>query len=163
MHHINSSQLYIINDNGLFSLLDGLYSYLTIYVFSVYLLLSNHKHLKLELTLIQTILLSLTYMNIGSVISLPITIFLILFITGIHYTKINKFSFNNAYLYLTIVMCLVDMTCYFIAIQTEYNIFHSLHHLISFTLPIILDKCVSRMNEVPIEVNERVMSSEIVQ
>jgi hypothetical protein len=143
LHHLNTSKLYIIYDNGLFTLLDGLYSYLSIYVFSVYLFLSNHNELKLELTLMQTILLSLTYMNIGSVIVLPVTVLLILFITGIHYTKINKFSFKNKYIYITLLMCTADIMCYFIAIHTEYNYFHSFHHLFSFTIPIFVDKCVT--------------------
>lgn len=143
IHHLNTSKLYVINDNGLFSLLDGLFSYLSIYVFSIYLFLSNHNELKLELTLTQTILLSLTYMKIDSVIALPITVFLILFITGIHYSRINKFSFKNKYIYITLLLCVADITCYFIAVQTEYNYFHSFHHLFSFTIPIFVDKCVT--------------------
>jgi hypothetical protein len=142
LHHLNYSKIYNTNDNGLFSLLDGLYSYLTIYVFAIYLLLSNHNELKLELSLIQTILLCLTYMNIGSVIALPITIFLILFITGIHYSKINNITIINKYLYITLILCTADIICYFVAIKTEYNYFHSFHHLFSFTLPIFVDKCV---------------------
>lgn len=149
LHHLDNSKLYILNDKGLFDLLDGLYSYLSIYVFSIYLFLSNHNELKLELTVIQTILLSLTYMNVDSIIALPVTIFLILFITGIHYSKLNDVTIINKYFYITLLFCIADITFYFVAVETEYNYFHSFHHLCSFTVPIFVDKCVVLSNAQP--------------
>ena len=143
IHHIKTSGLYSIDDSGLFSLLDGWYSYLTIYVFSIYLFLSNHAELKLELSLMQMILLSLTYMQIGVVIFLPVTVFLIFFITGIHYSHINKISLSNPFLYLTFLSCILDIACFFIGMKTEYNYFHGFHHVLSFTVPIFLDKAIT--------------------
>jgi hypothetical protein len=58
---------------GLFSFLDGLFSYLSIYLFSMYLFLSNHGELKMELLIMNTLLMSLTFINFGSVIWLDET------------------------------------------------------------------------------------------
>jgi len=144
LHHLIHCNFYNFDDKGLIDLLDNLYSYMSIYVFSIYLFLSNHNELKTELTIIQTILFSLNYMRIDAIIVLPINIFLILFITGIHYSNINKFYIKNVYIYIIIFMCIADISCFFIAAQQEYNYFHSFHHLFSFTLPIFVDKCINK-------------------
>jgi hypothetical protein len=142
---MNGSGLYVFEDHKLFDFLDGLYSYLSIYLFSVYLMLSNHYELRTELFIIQTILLSLVYISIGAVVVLPITAFLTLTITGFHYQKMNSVSFYNPYLYAGIIFAAIDMTCFFIAINYEYNYLHAVHHLIAFNLPIVVDKYVSSL------------------
>ena len=144
-HHMNGANLYQIHDNGLFDFLDGLYSYLSIYLFSIYLMLSNHYELRTELFLIQTILLSMVYSNLGAVIVLPTTAFLTLIITGFHYQKMNSVAFYNPYLYFGIGLAAADLTCFFIAVTYEYNYFHAVHHLIAFNLPIIVDRYVSNL------------------
>jgi hypothetical protein len=151
IHHIKSTNLYVVYDSGLFDLLDGVYSYLTIYLFAIYLFLSNHNELKMELSFVQTIILCLTFTNIGTIIALPITIFLILFITSIHRQKINKISLYNKYLYITVLLCCADVTCFFIAMQTEYNSFHAIHHLLSFNIPFFVDKCVTETTQSTLE------------
>ena len=144
-HHLNGSHIYTIHDNGLFDFLDGLYSYLSIYLFSIYLMLSNHYDLRTELFLIQTILVSMVYSSLGAVIVLPVTAFLTLIVTGFHYQKINSVDICNPYLYIGIGLATTDLTCFFIAVTYEYNYFHAIHHLIAFNLPIIVDRYVSTL------------------
>ena len=144
-HHLNNSTLYYIHDNGLFDFLDGLYSYLSIYIFSIYLMLSNHYELRTELFLIQTILISMVYSSLGAVIILPVTAFLTLIVTGFHYQKINSIGFYNPYLYLGVGLAIADLTFFFIAVTYEYNYFHAAHHLIAFNLPIVVDRYVTTL------------------
>jgi hypothetical protein len=144
-HHLKWSSLYQLHDNGLFNFLDGLYSYLSIYLFLIYLMLSNHYELRTELFLIQTILLSMVYINLDAVIVLPVTVFLTLIITGVHYQKMNTVAMYNPYLHLSIGLAAADLTCFFIAVTYEYNYFHAVHHLIAFNLPIFVDKYVSTL------------------
>jgi len=118
---------------------------LSIYLFSIYLMLSNHYELRTELFLIQTILVSMVYSNLGAVIVLPTTAFLTLVITGFHYQKINSIGFYNPYLYLGLGLAVADLTCFFIAVTYEYNYFHAVHHLIAFNLPIIVDRYVTTL------------------
>ena len=146
-HHLKWSDLYQLHDGGLFNFLDGLYSYLSIYLFSIYLMLSNHYELRTELFLIQTILLSMVYMNLGAVIILPVTAFLILIITGVHYQKMNIVAIYNPYLHLSIGLAAADLACFFIAVTYEYNYFQAVHHLIAFNLPIVIDKYVSSLRQ----------------
>jgi hypothetical protein len=108
-------------------------------------MLSNHYELRTELFLIQTILLSMVYMNLGAVIILPVTAFLTLIITGVHYQKMNSVAMYNPYLHLGIGLAVVDLTCFFIAVTYEYNYFHAVHHLIAFNLPIVVDKYISTL------------------
>ena len=143
LHHMKGSSLYMIHDNGLFDFLDGLYSYLSIYLFSIYLMLSNHYELRTELYLIQTILMSMVYSNIGAVIVLPVTAFLTLIITGIHYKKMNAVAIRNPYLLLGLTLAAADLACFFVAVTYEYNYFHAVHHLIAFNLPITVDKYIT--------------------
>ncbi len=145
LHHLNWSGLYRIHDSGLFDFLDGLYSYLSIYLFSIYLMLSNHYELRTELFLIQTILMSMVYSNLGAVIVLPVTAFLTLIITGFHYKQMNSVAFRNPFLYLGIGLAAVDLACFFIAVTYEYNYFHAAHHLIAFNLPIVVDRYVTAL------------------
>lgn len=145
LHHLNDSRLYTLDDHGLFDFLDGLYSYLSIYVFSIYLILSNHYELRTELFFIQTILLCLVYLSIGAVIVLPVTAFLTLIITGFHYQKLNSVA-CSPYLFLGIGLAAVDLTCFFIAVTYEYNYFHAIHHIIAFNLPIVVDRYVCRLD-----------------
>lgn len=149
-HHLNGSNLYQLHVNGLFDFMDGLYSYLSIYIFSIYLMLSNHYELRTEFFLIQTILVSMVYSNLGAVIVLPTTAFLTLVITGFHYQKINSIGFYNPYLYLGFGLAAVDLTFFFIAITYEYNYFHAVHHLIAYNLPIIVDRYVTTLRN-PVE------------
>ena len=144
-HHLNNSTLYYIHDNGLFDFLDGLYSYLSIYIFSIYLMLSNHYELRTELFLIQTILISMVYSSLGAVIILPVTAFLTLIVTGFHYQKINSIGFYNPYLYLGVGLAIADLTFFFISVNYEYNYFHAAHHLIAFNLPIVVDRYVTTL------------------
>lgn len=141
-HHMNNSNLYYIHDNGLFDFLDGLYSYLSIYLFSIYLILANHYDLRTELFLIQTILMALVFSGLGAVIVLPTTAFLTLVITGFHHQKMNHIDFSNPFLYLGIGMATTDLACFFVAVTYEYNYFHAVHHLIAFNLPIIVDRYI---------------------
>jgi hypothetical protein len=132
-------------ENGLFDFLDGVYSYLSIYLFSIYLMLSNHYELRTELFLIQTILLSMVYSNLGAVIVLPVTAFLTLMITGVHFQKMNSVAFRNPYLHLGIGLAVLDLTCFFLAVTYEYNYLHAVHHLIAFNLPIVVDRYVETL------------------
>jgi hypothetical protein len=109
-------------------------------------MLSNHYELRTELFLIQTILLSMVYINLDAVIVLPVTVFLTLIITGVHYQKMNKVVIHNPYLHLSIGLAAVDLACFFIAVTYEYNYFHAVHHLIAFNLPILVDKYVSTLH-----------------
>ena len=147
IHHMKHSEIYPIYDMGLFSYLDGLYSYMSIYLFSMYLFLSNHSELKMELLIMNTLLMSLTFVSIGSVISLPLAIFLILFITGMHYQHFNGMKIYNRYLFITILMCIIDIVCFSVAITYQYDYFHSIHHLVSFNIPIFINKCLEFDNE----------------
>jgi hypothetical protein len=145
-HHLNWSGLYLIHENGLFDFLDGVYSYLSIYLFSIYLMLSNHYELRTELFLIQTILLTMVYSNLGAVIVLPVTAFLTLMITGVHFQKMNSVAFRNPYLHLGVGLAVLDLTCFFLAVNYEYNYLHAVHHLIAFNLPIVVDQYVSTLH-----------------
>ena len=146
-HHLKWSDLYQLHDGGLFNFLDGLYSYLSIYLFSIYMMLSNHYELRTELFLIQTILISMVYTNLGAVIILPVTAFLTLIITGVHYQKMNTVAMYNPYLYLSIGLATADLACFFVAVTYEYNYFHAVHHLIAFNLPIVVDKYVTSLRQ----------------
>lgn len=143
LHHLNWSNLYHIEDKGLFDFLDGLYSYLSIYLFSVYMMLSNHDALRTELFLIQTVLASLVYMQFGAVIVLPVTVFLTLAMTGFHYSYIRPIQWKNPYLYAGLLMAAADMTCFFLAVEYEYNYLHGTHHLLAFNLPIVIHQYVT--------------------
>ena len=143
LHHLNWSNLYRIEDKGLFDFLDGLYSYLSIYLFSVYMMLSNHDALRTELFLIQTVLASLVYMQFGAVIVLPVTVFLTLAMTGFHYSYIRPIQWKNPYLYAGLLMAAADMTCFFLAVEYEYNYLHGTHHLLAFNLPIVIHQYVT--------------------
>lgn len=145
LHHLNWSNLYALHDKGLFDFLDGLYSYLSIYLFSIYLMLSNHYELRTELFLIQTVLLSMVYSNLGAVIELPVTCFLTLIITGFHYKRMNSVGFCNPYLHLGVGLAITDLICFFVAVTYEYNYFHAVHHLIAFNLPIVVDRYVQSL------------------
>lgn len=123
LHHMKGSSLYMIHDNGLFDFLDGLYSYLSIYLFSIYLMLSNHYELRTELYLIQTILMSMVYSNIGAVIVLPVTAFLTLIITGIHYKKMNAVVIRNPYLLLGLTLAAADLACFSWQLPTNTTTF----------------------------------------
>lgn len=144
-HHLNWSNLYAIQQGSLFNFLDGLYSYLSIYLFSIYLMLSNHYELRTELFLIQTILMSMVYINLDAVIVLPVTAFLTLMVTGVHFQKMNSVAFRNPYLHLGIGLAILDLSCFFVAVTYEYNYFHAVHHLIAFNLPIVVDKYVETL------------------
>ena len=144
LHHLNGSNLYHIEDKGLFDFLDGLYSYLSIYLFSVYMILSNHDSLRTELFFIQTILVSLVYMQFGAVIVLPVTVFLTLVMTGFHYSYIRPIQWNP-YLYVGLLMAAADMACFFLA-EYEYNYLHGAHHLLAFNLPIVIHQYVTPRN-----------------
>jgi hypothetical protein len=143
---MNDSGLNPFMDHGVFDFLDGLYSYLSIYLFSMYLFLSNHYELRTELFLIQTILQALVFLQIGAIIVLPSTAFMTLMITGFHFRNIRSISLWNPYLHLGVALAVADITCFFMAVQYEYNILHAIHHLIAFNLPIVIDKCVSYPN-----------------
>jgi hypothetical protein len=140
---MNGSGVYYIQDNGLFDFLDGLFSYLSIYLFLIYFMLSNHYELRTELFLIQTILLSMVFYGLGAVIVLPVTAFLTLIVTGFHYQKMNTVNIRNPFLYLGIGLAATDIACFFVAVTYEYNYFHAVHHLIAFNLPIVVDKYVN--------------------
>lgn len=142
LHHLNWSNLYHIEDKGLFDFLDGLYSYLSIYLFSIYMILSNHDLLRTELFFIQTVLASLVYMQFGAVIVLPVTVFLTLAMTGFHYSYIRPIQWKNPYLYAGLLMAAADMTCFFLAVEYEYNYLHGAHHLLAFNLPIVIHQYV---------------------
>jgi len=146
LHHMNDSGLDVFMDHGVFDFLDGLYSYLSIYLFSIYLFLSNHYELRTELFLIQTVLQALVFLQIGAIIVLPSTAFMTLMISGFHFRHIRSISLWNPYLYLGVALATADVTCFFMAVQYEYNILHAIHHLIAFNLPIVIDKCVSYPN-----------------
>ncbi len=152
IHHMKGTEIYPIYDMGLFNFLDGLYSYLSIYLFSMYLFLSNHNKLKMELLIMNTLLMSLIFINIGSIILLPLEIFLILFITGIHYQHFNGIKIYNRYLFITIILCIIDIVCFSIAITYNYNYFHSIHHLVSFNIPIFINLCLE-YDDISIEEN----------
>lgn len=143
LHHMHYSGLSPIPDSGVFDFLDGLYSYLSIYIFSMYMFLSNHYELRTELFLIQTILQALVYLQIGAIVVLPATVFMTLMITGFHYRHIRSISASNPYLYIGVFLASADVGCFFIAANYEYNYLHAVHHLIAFNLPIVVDKCVS--------------------
>jgi hypothetical protein len=111
------------------------------------MMLSNHYELRTELFLIQTILISMVYTNLGAVIILPVTAFLTLIITGVHYQKMNTVAMYNPYLYLSIGLATADLACFFVAVTYEYNYFHAVHHLIAFNLPIVVDKYVTSLRQ----------------
>jgi hypothetical protein len=142
LHHMNTSGLVRFQDNGVFHFLDGLYSYLSIFVFSTYLLLENHRELRAEHSISMTVIVVLAFLNLSTIISLPVTIFLILFVSALHYQNIRPLSICSPYLHWIIALCAADIGFYFAAMQTDYNYFHSAHHFIGFNLPIVVDLCV---------------------
>lgn len=146
LHHLNGTGLYTFQDNGVFDFLDGLYSYLSIYVFSMYFFLSNHYELRTELYVIQTVLMAMVYLNMGAVIVLPVTIFAIFFVTGMYYRRMNTIVYSSPWIYVMILMCITDIGCFFTGLQYEYDWFHSAHHVLAFTLPIVVDKCLPPTN-----------------
>ena len=154
--------MYQIHDSGLFDFLDGLYSYLSIYLFSIYLMLSNHYELRTELFLIQTIIMSMVYTGLGAVIVLPTTAFLTLVITGFHHQKINSIGLYNSYLYIGLGLVAIDLSCFFIAVTYEYNYFHAIHHLIAFNLPIIVDRYVTTLRN-PVEPSAIRLESPVIR
>jgi hypothetical protein len=87
----------------------------------------------------------MVYINLGAVIVLPVTAFLTLIITGVHYQKMNTVAIYNPYLQLGVGLAAADLAFFFIAVTYEYNYFHAVHHLIAFNLPIIVDKYVSTL------------------
>lgn len=146
LHHLNGTGLYIIQDEGVFDFLDGLYSYLSIYVFSIYFFLTNHYELRTELYVVQTMLMAMVYLKMGAAIVLPVTVFAIFFVTGMYYRRMHAIMLRNPWFYVMTVMCITDIGCFFTGLQYEYDWFHSAHHLLAFTLPIIVDKCLPPTN-----------------
>jgi hypothetical protein len=149
LHHINTSGLVKIHDYGLFSFLDGLYSYWLIYIFAIYMLLSNHNELDIAKSIVFTLLLSLVYLSMNFIFILPIVGFICLFVCGTSYQQLNRILFNNIYLYVVLFLCILDITLFSLGYDNynEYNYYHSGHHMISFILPIFVDKYVTISNQ----------------
>jgi len=156
---MKTAGVYPIYDMGLFSFLDGLFSYLSIHVFSMYLFLSNHRELKMELLIMNTLLISLIFVNFGSVILLPLAVFLILFITGIHHRFFNGMKIYNRYLIISLTLCCLDVACFSIGMtyDRDYNYYHGIHHLISFNIPIFINKCLE-YNDMNTETQNNIQS-----
>jgi hypothetical protein len=87
----------------------------------------------------------MVYSNLGAVIVLPVTAFLTLMITGVHFQKMNSVAFRNPYLHLGVGLAVLDLTCFFVAVTYEYNYLHAVHHLIAFNLPIVVDRYVETL------------------
>lgn len=144
IHHLLSTGLLLSDGiDNLFLFIDAFYSYLSIYVFSIYFFLSmNPSDLVIESSLFHAILLPLVFINMDFYLLLSVIVGWILFIVGIHLQSIRPMFLCNPYMYLVILMCSADVACYLIANKNDYNLFHSLHHLIAFTLPISVDVCI---------------------
>lgn len=142
LHHMINTNTYIIHDNGLFFLLDGVYSYLSIYIFSIYLLLLNHDKLIGEQSIVSTIILIFSYMGITSYIVIPCVIIITLFIFALNYNQMNKYNTN--YLLIITILCIIELGFFFGAVNNNYNYnyYHSIHHLIVFNIPIFVDKAI---------------------
>lgn len=144
IHHLLSTGLLLSDEiDDLFLFIDAFYSYLSIYVFSIYFFLSlSPSDLVIESSLFHAILLPLVFINIDFYYLISVIIGWILLIIGLHLHSLRPMFLCNPYLYLVLCMCIGDLSCYLIAIKNNYNLFHSLHHLIAFTLPISVDICI---------------------
>jgi len=144
IHHMLSSKLLIWdNTDDLFLFIDAFYSYLSIYVFTIYFFLSlNPNDILLESSIFQAVLLPIIFINIEFYIVISIITAYILLIVGLHLHSIRPIFLCNPYVYLVFIMCITDISCYIIATYSDYYLFHSLHHLVAFTLPMYVNKCI---------------------
>jgi len=137
LHHSNAIQPMV--EGNLMDTLDGLESYLSVYLFSVYLLLLCHAELRTELFITHTILTALVYASLGAIIVLPVTLGLILLTVALHPDQIRPLTWSRWWC-LTLFMAAADLACFLLAFWYEYDIVHGLHHLLAFTLPFPLHR-----------------------
>lgn len=149
VHHIIQSGIYTINDNKFTDLLDGTYSYWLVYIFTIYLFLSNHKELEIMRTSMFTLILGLGYFGFGIIIMFPviaiISLIVIVFNFYISNDNINKLTVKNKYFIILLVCCSTELTIYIIGSLDNiyYNYYHSCHHIIAYNIPIIVDMYIA--------------------
>lgn len=130
--------------NDVFTFLDALYSYGSIFFFSMTFFLAMDFHrLFMECYCTASVLLFLITASFDTTIILSSTIGCALLTTFCHLSDLRSLDGWNPYLWTTLFMAVADITCFFIAIQTNYALFHSLHHLLAFTLPLSVECTIS--------------------
>ena len=142
VHHINQSDIYHINDNKFTDLLDGTYSYWLVYIFTIYLFLSNHKEQEITRSFMFTLILGLGYFNFGIIVMFPIIATISIVIILYNISNINKLIFLNKYLFILFLACACELTIYIIGSNDDinYNYYHSFHHIIAYNIPILIDR-----------------------
>jgi len=142
IHHLDQSRLYIIDGSSYFGLMDAAYAYWLIYLFIMYLLLENHNELVITRSCMFTLMIGFQYFNLGIYCILPTIGIISSYILYINKEYLNPIIFHNKYFYSILTLSSIDIICYVVAYKNiiYYNYYHSIHHLIAFNIPIIVNK-----------------------
>lgn len=146
-HHAIGTGILALDESvgDLSTVLDTVYSYLSIIMFTLYLFLTPKiQEWMLQLQLAHIGILAATlYGNLDMGLFLGVVVSWILGVIFCHMTLIRPVCLYNPYLWLTGVMLISDLSFFFAAVSsTEFDWFHSAHHLFAFTLPLSVDCAV---------------------
>ncbi len=150
LHHLFSSGL-VYFSSTVFTNMDLLYSYWLIYTMQMYLFFPySGTQVCFSRHIVYPILVLLSLIELDSLYNIFITFFigllnLILISASVvsnpeqQYFKINVF---NIYFCLLTIMITINIYVFWQAYSESYELFHSLHHILCFSLPIIIDRYI---------------------
>lgn len=128
----------------IFSLMDEYVSYLSVYVFSLYFFLRTvPSQLCIEFYLVQQILLLVVLRSIEYTLLISTIVGCTLGTILLHLYELREFYLWNPYLWISLLMAGGDLTCFILALHTDYALFHSIHHFLAFLLPLVIECTVS--------------------
>jgi hypothetical protein len=143
IHHLLQERLVNFQDNDIFVKLDLFYSYWLIYVMEMYLFVPKYIHNINNLkNVLFPVFFILSLLPVNSLFIIPIVIFIGLFNLLFISSPKQKINIANHYFILLFILGGINIFVFWQATQSSYNYFHSLHHLICFNLPIIIDRYV---------------------
>jgi hypothetical protein len=147
IHHAITTGLLPADESAadLFLVLDAVYSYLSILLFSLYFFMTpSPREWMLQMNLAQTMIVAvILYGNVDMAVFLSAVVVWILSTVFCHLSLLRPFCIYNPYLWITCMMMVGDLASFFLAISSaEFNWFHSAHHLFAFTLPLSVDCAV---------------------
>jgi hypothetical protein len=130
----------ILGWSAVFTFIDAILSYLSIYTFSLYFFLDYPlSSLLTEFYLTHIAIYFFVTTRLDSSIVISFLIFNILLTVFCRLIFIRHFDLYNPYIWLTMFMAISDLTCFFMANHFDFSIFHTIHHLLAFTLPITVE------------------------
>lgn len=134
----------VVGWNSVFTFIDAILSYLSIYTFSLYFFLDYPLSSMLtEFYVTQILVYFFVTTDFDSSIVISLLIFNLLATIFYRLSYIRPFYVYNPYVWTTMTMVILDLICFFMANHFEFTLFHSLHHLFAFTLPLSVEFSVT--------------------